>query len=156
MKSLSNTEAEFKKSVAYKKTACTQKVGQGFYGGNNLWSQNWYNNIFFKNQWWSDRVSLKPLTIDSPTHWSLATYPPGTYPMNHWLTIINLHQNRRSDSEVDFSLWILRVASYELRITIYCTSYELIFTYKLRVSICCYELHTIHKLLIIEWTTSLF
>ena len=36
----------------------------------------------------------------------------------------------------------LPVASYELRVTIYCTSYELLFTYELRVITYCmsYEL----------------
>ena len=36
----------------------------------------------------------------------------------------------------------LRVASYELRVTIHCTSYEGFFTYELRVTIYCtsYEL----------------
>ena len=36
----------------------------------------------------------------------------------------------------------LRVASYELRVTIYCTSYESLFTYELRVVTYCtsYEL----------------
>ena len=50
----------------------------------------------------------------------------------------------------------LRVASYELRVTIYCTSYELLFTYELRVITysTSYELIFTYELRVITFCTS--
>ena len=50
----------------------------------------------------------------------------------------------------------LRVASFELRVIIYCTSYELIFTHELRVTIYCtsYELVFAYELRFITYCTS--
>ena len=50
----------------------------------------------------------------------------------------------------------LRVASYELRVTIYCTSYELLFTYELRVITYCtsYELIFTYELQVTIYCTS--
>ena len=50
----------------------------------------------------------------------------------------------------------LRVASYELRVTIYCTSYELLFTYELRVITYCtsYELFFTYELRVTIYCTN--
>ena len=50
----------------------------------------------------------------------------------------------------------LQDASYQLRVSIYCTSYELLFTYELRVTIYCtsYELLFAYELRVIAYCTS--
>ena len=50
----------------------------------------------------------------------------------------------------------LGVASYEFRVTIYCTSYELLFIYELRVTTYCtsYELLFTYELRVITYCTS--
>ena len=71
---------------------------------------------------------------------------------NSYCTIKN-HKN------IHHRLWISnqrRVTSYELRVTIYCTSYELLFTYELRVITYCtsYELIFTYELRVTIYCTS--
>ena len=50
----------------------------------------------------------------------------------------------------------LRVSRYDLQVTIYCTSYELLFTYKLQITIYCtsYDLLFTYELQVITYCTS--
>ena len=75
------------------------------------------------------------------------------------ITINNSQPNFQSYDYYRFCGFLtneLLVASYELRVTIYCASYELLFTYELRVTIYCasYELRFRYELRVIIYCTS--
>ena len=82
------------------------------------------------------------------------------YLLVHFPCDMELRFNTRNRVHIFFSRGSLtkelRVASYELRVTIYCTSYELLFIYESRVTTYCmsYELLFTYELRVTIYCTS--